>query len=58
MLQRLSDEVRQCHAHAKECARKAAVQLDPALRQSFLDAEQYWLRLVRRLALALKLDSN
>jgi hypothetical protein len=58
MLQKLSDEVRQCHAHAKECARKAAIQPDPALRQSLLDAEQYWLRLVRRLASVLELDDN
>ena len=56
MLQKLSDEVRECYAHAKDCARKAAAQLDPALRESFLDAEQCWLRLVRRLASAPELD--
>jgi hypothetical protein len=50
MLHVLSDEVRECHAHAKECARKAAEQLEVPLRQSFLDVEQCWLRLVRRLA--------
>jgi hypothetical protein len=50
MLQKLNDEVRECYAHAKDCARKAAAQLEPAVRQSFLDAEQCWLRLVRRLA--------
>jgi len=31
MLQKLSDEVRECHAHAKDCARKAAAQTEPAL---------------------------
>jgi len=50
MLQKLSDEVRECHAHAKECARKGAAEPEPALRQSFLDAQQCWLRLLRRLA--------
>jgi hypothetical protein len=50
MLQRLSDEVRECYAHAKDCARTAAAQPEPAVRQSFLDAQQYWLRLLRRLA--------
>jgi hypothetical protein len=49
-MQKLSEEVRESYAHAKACARKAAVQVDPALRQSFSDAEQGWLRLVRRLA--------
>jgi hypothetical protein len=51
MLHVLSDQVRECHTRAKECARKAAEQLDDPVRQSFLDAEQCWLRLVRRLAL-------
>jgi len=50
MLQKLSDEVRECHAHAKDCARKAAAQTEPALRQSFLDAQQCWVRLFKRLA--------
>jgi hypothetical protein len=50
MLQRLSDEVRECYAHAKDCAQQAVAQPEPALRQSFLDAQQCWLRLLRRLA--------
>jgi hypothetical protein len=50
MLQKLSDEVRESYTHAKACGRKAAAQVEPALQQSFLDAEQGWLRLVRRLA--------
>jgi hypothetical protein len=58
MLQKLSDEVRECYAHAKDCARKAAAQPEPALQQSFLDAEQCWLRLVRHLASLPDLDSD
>jgi colanic acid biosynthesis glycosyl transferase WcaI len=42
MLQRLSDEVRACYQHAKDCARNAAAQSDPTVRQSFLDAQQGW----------------
>ena len=58
MLQKLSNEVRQCHGHAKDCARMAAAQVEPAVRQSFLDAQQAWLRLARRLALASEVESN
>jgi hypothetical protein len=58
MLQRLSDEVRACYQHAKDCARNAAAQSDPTVRQSFLDAQQGWLKLVRRLAAAPELEGN
>lgn len=58
MVQKLSNEVRECYAHAKDCARKAAAQLEPALRQAFLDAEQCWLRLVRRLASGPELEGD
>ena len=52
MLQKLNDEVRECYQHAKDCAGSAAAQTDPAVQQSFLDAQQSWLKLVRRLAAA------
>jgi hypothetical protein len=58
MLQKLSDEIRECYAHAKDCARKAAAQFEPEVRQSFLDTQQCWLRLVRRLASIPESDSN
>jgi hypothetical protein len=58
MLQKLSDEVRECHAHAKDCARKAAAQTEPALRQSFLDAQQCWVRLLKRLAVPPELERD
>ena len=50
MLLYLSDEVRECRLHAKTCARNADAQSDPHVRQSFLDAEQSWLALAKRLA--------
>jgi hypothetical protein len=58
MLQKLSDEVRECYQHAKDCARSAATQTDPAVQQSFLDARQSWLKLVRRLAAAPERERN
>lgn len=50
MPKKWNDEVRECYSHAKDCARKAAAQAEPAIRRSFLDAQECWLRLVRRLA--------
>jgi hypothetical protein len=50
--------VRECHAHAKDCARKAAAQTEPALRQSFLDAQQCWVRLLKRLAAPPELERD
>jgi len=47
MLENLSEEIRECHRHAEDCARKAAAQSCPKLKQDFLDLEQRWLYLVR-----------
>lgn len=58
MQKKLSDEVRECYSHAKDCAQKAAAQVEPPVRQSFLDAQQCWLRLVRRLASLPLLESD
>jgi hypothetical protein len=35
MLESLSEQIRKCYEHAEECARKAAAQIDPALKQDF-----------------------
>ena len=37
MLNKLSEQTKDCYAHAEACARKAAAQTDPRLRQDFLD---------------------
>jgi hypothetical protein len=47
MLESLSEQIRKCYEHAEECARKAAAQIDPALKQDFFDMEQRWLSLAR-----------
>ena len=47
MLNDLSEQIRQCLAHAEDCAQRAAVQTDPQLKQDFLDTERRWLFLAR-----------
>jgi hypothetical protein len=47
MLNNLSEQIRNCHQHAEDCARKAAEQTDPQLKQDFLDLEKRWLLLAR-----------
>jgi hypothetical protein len=59
ILLHLSDMVRECYRRAQECVRKsAATQSEPLLQQSFLDAEQAWLRLGKRLAELPKLEPH
>jgi hypothetical protein len=47
MLENVSEQIRECYDHAEECARKAAAQTNPALKQDFLDMERRWLSLAR-----------
>jgi hypothetical protein len=56
MLNNLSEQIRDCYAHAEECARKAAAQSDPRLKQDFLDMEQRWLSLAKSYELSERLD--
>jgi PAS domain S-box-containing protein len=48
MLQKLSEQVRNCHERAAEAKRKAEAAADPALKASFLDMEKEWLILAGR----------
>jgi hypothetical protein len=43
----LSEQIRDCHRHAEDCARRAAAQSCPKLKQDFLDLERRWLVLAR-----------
>jgi hypothetical protein len=43
MLQKLSEQVRNCHERAAEAKRKAEAAADPASKASFLDMEKEWL---------------
>ena len=47
MLKNLSEEIRECLLHAENCARKAAAQSCPKLKQDFLELERRWLYLAR-----------
>jgi hypothetical protein len=47
MLENLSEDIRDCLQHAEDCAREAAEQFDPALRQDFLETARRWLCLAR-----------
>lgn len=55
MLESLSEQIRDCYEHATECARKAAAQSSPGLKQDFLDMEQRWLALARSFELSQRL---
>jgi hypothetical protein len=47
VLNNLSEPIRECLRHAENCARQAAAQIDPTLKQDFLDMERRWLLLAR-----------
>lgn len=47
MLENISGRTRECLLNAEECARRAATQNDPQLREDYLKAEQRWLTLAR-----------
>ena len=47
MQNNLSEQIRDCYRHAQDCARKAAKQTDPNLKQDFLELEESWLFLAR-----------
>jgi hypothetical protein len=53
MLSNLSEEVRECLEHAEDCARQAAAQTDPKLKQDFLVMERRWRFLARSYGLTL-----
>jgi hypothetical protein len=47
VLNNLSAQIRGCYEHADGCARKAAAQTDPKLKQDYLDLERRWLLLAK-----------
>jgi hypothetical protein len=47
MLRNLSEEIRECHQHAEDCARSAAAQTDPKIKDDFFNLEIRWLFLAR-----------
>ena len=47
MLNKLSEQIRECLEHAEDCACQAAAQTDQKLKQGFLDKERRWLMLAQ-----------
>ncbi len=43
----LNPQIRECLRHAQDCARQAATQTCPKLKEDFLDMERRWLFLAR-----------
>ena len=56
MLNNLSEQIRECLQHAEDCARKAAAQSDPNLKEDFLTMERRWLFLARSYEFSERLD--
>jgi CRP/FNR family transcriptional regulator, cyclic AMP receptor protein len=48
MLQKLTEEIAECYAHASECRERAKPTLDPATNKDLLEMEQRWLSLAHR----------
>lgn len=57
VLQNLSQELRNCFAHAEDCAQRARNEPDPNLRRDFLDMERRWLRLAQSMELVDRLNA-
>ena len=47
MLKGASEEIRNCYKHAEACARQAAEESDPKLREDLLGLKAAWLKLAR-----------
>jgi hypothetical protein len=43
----LSEQIRECLQHAENCARQAATEPDPKLKDDFLTLQRRWLFLAR-----------
>jgi hypothetical protein len=56
VLNNLSEQIRECLQHAEDCARKAATQPDPNLKEDFLTMERRWLFLARSYEFTERLD--
>ncbi len=56
MLNQLSDQIHECHEHAEYCARKAAQQTNPELRQDYVRLAELWRNLARSYAFTERLS--
>jgi hypothetical protein len=56
MLQKLSEEIRECLRRAEECKRLSKTALTPSAIKDYLDMEQRWLNLARSYEFAERLS--
>ncbi|HEV3188853.1 MAG TPA: hypothetical protein VGY54_00075 [Polyangiaceae bacterium] len=52
MLNKLTEQIRECLGHAEECARKAAAQSNVSLKEDFLNLEKNWRSLAQSIQLS------
>jgi hypothetical protein len=56
MLEKLSDQIRECYERATEARAKADETGHPAMKAEYLDAERRWLALARSFGFGERLD--
>jgi hypothetical protein len=57
MLQKLSEDIRECYERAEQCRRAAETAGNPSAKGDFLDMEKRWLSLARSYEFAERLSS-
>jgi hypothetical protein len=57
MLQKLTDEIAECYAHASHCRERAKQALDPTIKQNFFEMEGRWLSLAHNYEFAEQLSN-
>ena len=46
-MQKLSEDIAECHTHAAQCRTRAKRAIDPKIKQEYLDMERRWLSMAR-----------
>jgi hypothetical protein len=57
MLQKLTEEIAECYAHASHCREGVKQALDPSIKRDFLDMEWRWLSLAHSYEFAERLSN-
>jgi hypothetical protein len=57
MLQKLTEEIAECYAHASQCRERAKETVEPSIKRDFLDMEWRWLSLAHSYEFAERLSN-
>ena len=57
MLQKLTEEIAECYAHASHCRERAKAAVDLSIKRDFLDMERRWLALAHSYEFAERLSN-